>query len=106
MNSESKDRHERETLSKIGKPLHVSRETIRKCGVVMNTFSDGEELIKSGKYRADKLYRLAIGDNRASLYVKIPQGLKETLKAEAKSLDVTMGDLITYYLTQIFGEDE
>lgn len=98
------ERHARETLAIIGKTMNVSRETIRKAKVCNNTFIDAEKLLMSGEMRVSKMHSLAIGDNRAGLFVKIQPETKEKLKIECKRTGLTMGEYIEYVLTQIFGE--
>jgi hypothetical protein len=100
------DRHERETSAKIGKMFGVSRESMRKAGIAKRTFIDAQELIEKGEASVDELYKLAKGDNRVGLHVKIAPILRERLKAEAKAHDMTMSELVEAILTQIFGEGD
>ena len=104
--SESTERHARETLARAGAAMHVSRELVRQARIVMNTFADGEEALKSGEYKVNPLYRLAIGDYREGVHVLMPKGMRDELTRVAKQQGITRNDLIVEaLLTQIFGEE-
>jgi hypothetical protein len=100
--AKSKDRHKKESLAIIASQLAVSAETARKCRVVNRTFSDGEELLMSGRYRVDKLYKLAKGDKRVGLHILINPELREAIKMQARENGISVTELINNILTKIF----
>lgn len=99
----SSERHTRESLSKIGETMNISRETIRKAKIVSDYFVDGAESLQSGKYHTDELYRLAIGDLRVGLYVRVEPWVRDAIREGAKEMGISMGDYLTVIATQIFG---
>ena len=101
--SKSSDRHARETAAKVGESMSISRESIRKAKVIRGTFTDGEEAAMSGEYSLDELYRLARGDHRKGLYLKIPPEVYRPMRAEATRRGLSIPALVLDILTQIFG---
>ena len=100
-------RHAREVNAIIAKLSDISRETVRKFEILQNTCSEEMlQKLEAGEMRINYAYRLVTGGDhgKCGLFVKIPEGLRRRLREESLDRGITMSELVTEHLTQIFGE--
>jgi hypothetical protein len=92
--AKSTERHSRERLAVIAKSLAISAEQVRKAGIIRRTFSDGPEALTSGKYRVNKLFKMAKGDSRVGLHVLIEPEIRDAIKASAQIRGITVNEWV------------
>ena len=94
-------RHAREIETRVAAGLGMSREKLRKTRRVVEIYGEEADKFPGG---VDRLYAIAKGDDRASLFVKIPAKLYAKLVDAAGEHDKKLQDVVVEALTQIFGE--
>lgn len=101
----TRNRHRRETDHIIGEAENLSRETLRKSRLIAQKAKSGNnfaqrmiEPLREGRASIDAVYRKLIGDERVGLYIKIDPDLRERVRAEAFSRNISMTEVITEIL--------
>lgn len=99
------DRHTRESAARAGAISGISREMVRRFNVVRQTYGpDVADRVTAGELSLHRLHAEAIGDRRVGLFVKIPAELRDAIRRVAEMAGVSMTELLTETLTQLFGE--
>lgn len=77
------------TQEQVAGMYGISVEQMRKARVVVSVMSDGRDLLMSGEYSVNELYRRVVGDDRVSMSVRLPRGLRDVVNEKAAEHGMT-----------------
>lgn len=98
------ERHKRETAAIAGAVNDVSREAVRQASVLSLYAPEVAQEVRAGSKSLWREYRALRGDPRVGLFVMVMPEVRDLIRAAAERYKLTMADIVTFAVTQIFGE--
>lgn len=92
------------TRTELAKFVGASEETVRKIDAALHLRPDLAEKMASGQMSGDEAYRIAIGDDRVPLFVRISPRARELLDKYAEEWELPLNLTVELMIRQIFGE--
>lgn len=103
--SPSTERHARESTARAGQMAQVSRETMRKYGVVSRAAPELLDEVHRAAMSLETAYRTAIDDKRKPIYLTLPAWLEASVAADASTRGVSRQTVIEEVVTGWYDDE-
>lgn len=89
-------------LDELAAALGISREYIRKAGILKRNVPGAAERLASGEATIEELWREYTHDYRVGVHIKMPAELRDAINAGAADAGWTRNDLLVAILRDVF----